>query len=439
VRVLACTIAKALLLLGLVLFHVHNFLAYDPTWGYDGRAHTLLVQLYSQSVDFNPLTAYGGTNPPLYYVLAGKILEGTGSLKAVQAFSLLVFAATLAALWVTLRAVCPHSPLRWPIFAFFALNPLHLAYGYMVFNYALAQAMAVAFVCILLILAVRDDRPLPRFLAPGLGLWAAAGVWTALTNLALLPIGAAFLYFRPSASRRTRLVTTAVFLAVSLAVIAPFAAVRNLEQNCFLCTANRPVSSRPFYESYPAHYYFWVSLRPFHHPHVPYFWKDGMWPVVYQTYFSDYFNYIVGPRYALAGTEPTSIKVGPHTTDVRRDDALTLLNYLGLPLAAAMLAAFAVSVRTAWRFVRDRRPDRFADVIVCVASIVYLAQFLAYIHRYPDYVNIHAGYLFPITASLWLQVARRLAPGPGMGMVTGSLAVALTLYCAVAVGTFFLW
>jgi len=437
-RVTASTIGKALLLLGLVLFHVHNFLLYDPTWGYDGRAHTLLVQLYSQSVEFDPLAIYGGTNPPLYYVVAGKILEATRSLKAVQAFSLVAFATTLTVIWMTLRTVCPESPLRWPIFVFFALNPLHLAYGYMVFNYALAQALAVAFVCVLLVLAVRGDRPPPRLLAPGLGLWAAAGVWTALTNLALLPIGAAFLFLRPSAPRRTRLLTTIVFLAVSLVAIAPFAAVRNLEQGCFLCTANRPVSKRPFYESYPAHYYFWVSLRPFHHPHVPYFWKDGMWPVLYQTYFSDYFNYIVGPRYALAGTEATPIKVGPHTTDARRNDAFTVLNYLGLPLAAAMLAAFAISVRNAWRHLRDRRPDGFADFIVCVASIVYLAQFVAYIHRYPDYVNIHAGYLFPMTAPLWVQAARRLAPGPAVGTVAGTLIVALVLYCATAAATFFL-
>jgi len=438
VRVVASTIGKALLLLGLVLFHVHNFLLYDPTWGYDGRAHTLLVQLYSKSVEFDPLTVYGGTNPPLYYVVAGKILEATGSLKAVQAFSLLAFASSLVVIWMTLRTVCPGSPLRWPIFVFFALNPLHLAYAYMVFNYALAQTMAVAFICVVLLLATREGRPPPTLLAPGLGLAAAAGVWTALTNLALVPIGAAFLSLRPSVPRRTRLLTTIVFLVVSLAAIAPFAAVRNLEQGCFLCTANRPISRRPFYESYPAHYYFWVSLRPFHQPHVPYFWKDGMWPVLYQTYFSDYFNYVVGPKHALAGTEPGSIKVGPHSSDAARNDAFTVLNYLGLPLAAAMLTAFVFSARNTWRYFSDRRPDRFVDVIVCISSIVYLVQFLAYIHRYPDYVNIHAGYLFPMTVPLWIQAAYRLGPGPKVSTGGGILIAALMLYCGVSAATFFL-
>src|SRR3989442_10360372 len=95
----ASTVAKSVLLLGLALLHVHNFLVYDPTWGYDGPSHILLVRLYSESIEFNPLAIYGGTNPPLYYLLAGKILSTTHSLKAVQAFSLLLFASNLVVIW----------------------------------------------------------------------------------------------------------------------------------------------------------------------------------------------------------------------------------------------------------------------------------------------------------------------------------------------------
>src|SRR5258706_6772486 len=106
----ALTVAKSVLLLGLALFHVHNFLVYDPAWGYDGPAHILLVRLYSESVEFNPLAIYGGTNPPLYYLLAGKILSATNSLKAVQAFSLLLFASNLIVIWIALRMECLQSP-----------------------------------------------------------------------------------------------------------------------------------------------------------------------------------------------------------------------------------------------------------------------------------------------------------------------------------------
>lgn len=434
----ASTVAKSLLLLGLALFHVHNSLVYDPAWGYDGPGHILLVRLHSESVEFNPLAIYGGTNPPLYYLLAGKILSATNSLKAVQAFSLLLFASNLIVIWIALRRVCRHSPLRWPLLLFFSLNPLHLAYAYMILNYSLAQSIAIIFLCLLLILAMRDRLPPPRFVVPGLGLVAAAGVWTSITNVALLPIGAMFLLLHPSASQRTRVLATTAFLAVSFAAVTPYAMVRNLEQGCFLCTAHRPGTGRAFYEVYPARYYYWVSLKPFHQPHVPYFWKDGMWPVLYQTYFSDYFNYLVGPRYALSGRDPALTKVGPHSTDTLRNEEFTLLNYLGLPLAAAMVAGLAISVRNSYRYVKTRQPGLFVDLIVCVSSVVYLAQFLAYIHRYPDYVNIHAGYLFPMTAPLWIQVAYRLAPGPGVSSYARILVVGLTLYSAVAAATFFL-
>jgi hypothetical protein len=434
----ASTVAKSLLLLGLALFHVHNFLFYDPAWGYDGLPHILLVRLHSASAEFDPLAIYGGTNPPLYYLLAGKILSATNSLKAVQAFSLLLFASNLIVIWIALRRVCRHSPLRWPLLLFFALNPLHLAYAYMIFNYSLAQSIAITFVSMLLILAMRDGRPPPKLVAPGLGLAAAAGVWTSLTNLALLPIGAAFLFLHPSIPRRTRRLQTLVFLVVGLAAIAPYAVLRNVEQGCFLCTAHRPATTRPFYEVYPARYYYWVSLKPFHQPHVPHFWKDGMWPVLYQTYFGDYFNYVVGPRYALSGQGPALTKVIPHSTDTLRNGELTLLEYLGLPLAAALVAGLAISVRNSYRYLKTERPELFVDLIVCVSSMAYFIQFLAYIHRYPAYVNIHAGYLFPITAPLWVQVAYRLAPGPGVSLYGRILVAALVLYSTLAAATFFL-
>ena len=429
---------KAGLLLALALFHVHNFLVYDPAWGYDGRAHITVVWLNARSIDFNPVTIYAGTNPPLYYVLAGKILAATDSLKAVQAGSLLLFAASLSAIWIALRAVCRESPLRWPILVFFALNPLHLAYAYMILNYSLAQAIAVAFLCTLLALAVREDLRRPLLIACGLGLGAAAGIWTSLTNLALLPVGAAFALLHPALGRRARLLAAVVFLGTSLAAIAPYVALKNLEEGCFFCTRNRPVTTRAFYQVYPAQYYYWVSLKPFHQPHVPHFWKDGMWPVLYQTFFSDYFNYLVGPRYALTGRDPALTRVVPHSTDARRDREFTGLNYLALPLAAAMLAAFLIAARNAWRYLRARPPELFVDVVVCAASIAFFAQFVAYIHRYPDYVNIHAGYLFPIAAPLWVEVGRRLAPGPAASGPVKILWACLALYSALAAVTFVL-
>jgi len=429
---------KAALLLGLALFHVHNFVVYDPGWGYDGAAHILLVRLFSESMEFSPLGVYGGTNPPLYYVLAGRILTSLDSLKAVQAFSLVLFATSLIVIWIALRRLCGDSPLRWPILVFFALNPLHLAYAYMVFNYSLAQTIALCFVCALMVLAGRGGLARPAVAAAALGLSAAAAVWTSLTNLALLPIGAAFFSCYPSLSKRTRVLATAVFLGVSLTTIAPYAVLKNLEEGCSFCTRNRPATARSFSEVYPARYYYWMSLRPFHQPHVPHYWKDGMWPVLYQTYFSDYFNYLVGPRYALTGKAPGLVTVGPHSTDALRTTEFTLLNYLGLPLAGAMLAALAMSGWNAWRYFRRGQADLFVDVIVCLATLAYFAQFLAYIHRYPDYVNIHAGYLLPTTVPLWIQVGRRLAPGPGTTTTARILFACLALYSTLAGATFFL-
>src|SRR5436305_2074193 len=83
-----------------------------------------------------------------------------------------------------------------------------------------------------------------NFLLTALGLVARAGVCTSITNVALLPIAAMFLLLHPSASRRTRVLATTAFLAVSSAAVTPYAMVRNLEQGCFLCTAHRPGTGR---------------------------------------------------------------------------------------------------------------------------------------------------------------------------------------------------
>ena len=83
----------------------------------------------------------------------------------MQALSLALFAGCLGTIWIALRQVCAGSPLRWPILMFFAVNPLHLSYAYMIFNYALAQAIAVAFVCGLLILATAGALRRPSLTA----------------------------------------------------------------------------------------------------------------------------------------------------------------------------------------------------------------------------------------------------------------------------------
>ena len=396
------------------VFHVWNFVHYDPLTGYDGQAH-LRVLVYYGLWGHAPTSGYATTNPPLYYLLAGALYRLAHDYKAVQALSLALFCCNVAIvkrlLWSATRAPL----LRWSALSFIAFLPVHITYAYMVFNYSLAQTEALLAVYCLYSFAQR-----PRKLAlAAAGALTSLGIVTALTNLYLVPLaGISALFFGPAQLKR-RWAWALSFVLGVLLTLAPFYAYEQSKHGCFFCTSHRVVAQQPASQLYPRSFYTDVKLSGLREPYFHHV-DNSLWNLLYETAFGDYFGYLIPAR--LSDRAPSHAGLtssGRHYLDRARQQQLAWLNFIALPIALALSAALARSCfrSLAWlpRMERDRPP--LSLLFVLTTGLVF-AQFLSYIHRYTSqgHVNVHAGYLLivfllgPVELVRWLdeQQSRRL-------------------------------
>jgi hypothetical protein len=422
---------RALWIAAFVGFHVWNFVHYDPIRGYDGLHHMRVLRAYHDTGRPPPF-GYGSNNPPLYYMISGAIWGWTHSYKVVQAFSLLLFGVNVWLLKRLLWSVTRDTWMRWAALSFVAFLPVHITYAYMIFNYALGHALEIAAVyCLYRFCESADLRRLV-----GAGVLSGLSVFTALTGLYLLPLGVFTAFtFTPRTLGR-RLVHTAAFVIAVAAVSVPLYFYPPRARDCLLCTVNRTETSRPSTEIYPPRFYWNFSASALLKPYYPNHFVNGLWNLVYETAFGDYLGYLVPDRLTDWGVKSTKglVSTGRHFLDARRAHELALVCVLAVPVALALLLAFGyAAVKTfAWlRRLRTSPPPRSAFVLV--AALLSFAQFLAYIHRYPDYVNIHAGYFL----IAFLLGAVELASAARAGW-NRAASLALTVYAASAYWVFLL-
>ena len=385
-------IALRVLWLALFLaFHGWNFAHYNPLSGYDGKDHLRVLQSYHET-GHAPVWGYAASNPPLYYAVAGAVWGLTASVKAVQALSLALFCCNV---WIVKRMlwVATRNPvLRWAALSFIAYLPVHITYAYMVFNYSLAHAEALATVYCLYSFARRPRK----CLLGAAGVLTSLGIFTALINLYLIPLAAfTALFFGPRKLARRLLWTFTFLLGVGVA-LAPYYFHARIAQGCFFCTSHRIVATQPASALYPRAFYTDAKLSGLSEPYFHHT-DNSLWNLLYETAFGDYFGYLVPERLTDSAPSHTGlISSGRHFLDPQRQRQLAWLNFLALPVAFALLAAFvhACGKSVAWlpRALRSKPP---ISLLFLVAAGLVFAQFFTYIHRYtsPNHVNVHAGYV----------------------------------------------
>ncbi len=386
-----------------VAFHAWNFVHYDPVWGYDGREHMRVMETYHQT-GHRPPSGYGSTNPPLYYLVTGAIWGRTHAIKIVQLFSLLLFGVNVWILKGLLWSATRNPWMRWSALSFGSYLPVHLAYAYMVFNYGLSHTLELGAVYCLYSFACRARTR--RLVAAGV--LAGLGIVTALTTLYVAPLGVFTAFAFGPRSFCRRLLHIGAFAAALGATVAPFYRYEK-GQKCFLCTGNRSATNKSFSEVYPLHFYIHFSPVGLLHPYYPNHFFDGLWNLIYETAFDDYFGYLIPGRLTdVAGRNKRGLaSTGRHFIDHDRQVREGILGLVAVPSAIALLigAARAAGKSIIW-LVRMRRMRAPLSAFTGAASLLCFYQFLAYIHRYPNYVNIHAGYILVIFLLLAVEVAR---------------------------------
>jgi hypothetical protein len=428
-------VARGLWVAGLVAFHVWNIRHYDPISGYDALDHLRVIAIYHDS-GHAPAGGYGALNPPFYYILMGALWGLTQSIKVLQVSSLLLYFVNVWIIKKLLWTVTRNPWVRWPALSFVAYLPVHIAYAYMIFNYSLAHTLELGALYALYSFARRPQ--LQRLVTAGV--LAGLGAFTALTCLYTVPLGAltAFVY-GPRALRRRLLWLGAFLLAFAVATL-PFYRYQK-DQRCYLCTGNRSPTNKPFAQVYPRGFYTHFSLRALKEPYYPHHFFDGMWNLIYETTFADYFGYLVPPRLTDFGA-PTNkaglASTGRHFVDAQLMHRAGILCLASLPSALAILMALGVAGYrsivwlTRVRLTRLWQTRLQGDVraplslFVIVASLAVLAQYLAYIHRYPNWVNLHAGYLLAIFVLAPVELGHLLRSR----WARGAMAVAFSGYAA---------
>ena len=413
-------------------FNLWNFLHYQPQWGYDGPGHISAVK-HLLSHFAMPTSGYASTNPPAYYAVAALFLYLFGSLKVVQFLSLILYSINLALLARVLWQATGSPWLRWGLLTLFALLPPHLAYAYMVFNYSLSTSLAILSLFLMRSYLSRPEPTLRRIVLAALV--TGVGILTALSNLFLIPTGICLAVL--GAGRLSRRALAAfLFLVVTTSVVAPYAILSHKTTGCFLCTGNRIPTTKSVLRVYPKEFYYHLSAAALKQPFYPHHHQDGLWPILYHTLFGDYYGYLVPERLTdVTGGGPGMVSTGRHFIDPARSRQLNYLSWLALPIGLLFLAAAVSLARKSFCWLRGQRTPLTREAVLSViAGGAIFCQFLLYIHRYPNYVNIHSGYLFPAVFLLCAESAR-LVRGR---LTTAVVATTLALYCAGAYWTFIL-
>ncbi|HSX57850.1 MAG TPA: glycosyltransferase family 2 protein [Candidatus Saccharimonadales bacterium] len=410
IRIFTSRFSSKSFIFGFILFSLlavltlNNFLHYDPSWGYDGQYHLRYIDYVSKNFRI-PTEIFYTSNPPLYYFVAGVILKIFPSLKAVQFLSILFYSLEVGFLLFLLNRLYKNRYLTYTITFFFAMLPITLNFGYMVFNYSLSFFFSLSILTILVSLIKKQAINFKWVLL--LSLLTSLGILTALNNLAILLVVIFFLLFFPYAKFLSKLKFLLLTVVVTLVVVGPYYNFMIANYKCFFCTTNRIKTTLTFDKVYPPEFYNKIDLTVLDNPISPNHLKDaGLWLMLHQTLFGDYFDYLVDARtqHFTKGNTTGLLNTGWNFISVRKVLKLKAMEFTALPIALMLIATLFLNLKDGFLFLFFNRKEKFLNFIIALTSFGVFFQFLLYILNYPDYVNIHAGYLFPAIFLLLISV-----------------------------------
>jgi hypothetical protein len=400
---------------------------------YDADGHIHVLDFIAKNLSLLPLSdGYAASNPPFYYILSAFILMLGQSIKLVQLLSFFAFTGGVVIIKKTIESVSDQKLLNLGVVAFFSFLPISLDYAYMVMNYSLGYQLAIYVFCYCIWIEYYHNFS-KWFHSVALGLLLGLGMLTSLTNFATVAVCLFFVLFLSRAEWICRLKSLLVISLVLFAVSFPYFSKKNRDLNCVFCTLNRIESSQPFYQIYPTKFYYRFPLKVLEKPYASEYLTSGLWPILHQTFYSDYFNYLVGPSLSRnsVSSKPRMF-TGLHWIDEPRIRQFQVLNCVGIVLSIFFMYAGLISLKKVFYRADE---DINIDLFLLLICFTYFAQFMVYIHKYPNYVNIHAGYLYPAAAAFLILTVKSFKDKKWFSIGFSSLAF---VYSVVSGITFWL-
>jgi len=420
------------------IFNLHNILVYDPFWGYDAPGHIRVAQYILEHHSLPVVGTYAASNPPFYYIWSAMILGLTGSIKMVQLSSFLFFTLGIGCFYQLLKImkIAPSRSLVWTVF--FSFLAVGLEYCYMVFNYGMGYAFSIFAIAIMASLFLKKPGPNTKWAIIGIGILIGLGMLTSLTNCAIIIACACGIFLLPDLKLTKRLAYFSILILTVGAMVFPYYKYKMQQYDCFFCTKNRIESKRALTEAYDPYFYYGFPATGFDKPYYP---NDRftLWLTLHETFYGDYFEYLIGPSYAnttapAVGRDLPLTLVGQHFIGPNRIAEMRILNILGLGISGFLILALGQSLLRSWKFFRGTDADGALDCFLLLSMAGVFAQFLVYIHRYPNGVNVHSGYLYP-AVFCWLILAARNLKKPGL---FAPCAVFCSAYSLMSFWTFWL-
>ena len=426
-----------LVVVGELIFHIHNLIVFNPYWGYDGPSHIAHIQYIATHLSNPPLDIYSASNPPLYYWLSAAILKAFNSIKIVQLFSFVLYLIEVILMYFLLKKYSDNKFLNISITIFFSLLPVSLEMCYMIFNYPLGNFFSILIIYMLCIFDFKQVFTYKHAIA--LGLVIGLGILTSLTNVAFLIAAILFFLFNPYCDFKKRIAGAAIVIILCALLVVPYAVYSKKNTQCFLCTTNRVKTKLPISKVYPIEFYYKFDFSSFSNAYYPNkLYTQGLWTTLHETLYGDYQNYLVGPHLASENKNSAGlILTSPHYVDERKIESLKILNYLGLPISLLFIITFAISSKRAIYFIfnKKNRKKYFPDFFLMSIVVLLFAQFMDYLLQYPDYVNIHAGYIYPLFFIGSLLVVKNFRNK----VFTSLISIYVLIYAAVIYGAFWLY
>ncbi len=186
-----------------------------------------------------------------------------------------------------------------------------------------------------------------------------------------------------------------------------------------------------FGRAYPLSFYAAWDRRVWQYPYYPRFVRKGFWPILHHTLYGDYSNIQADSVTRRGASLPKdAIRTANHHLSRTRLKQLILLGILGAGISVFFGWFVLKSVCHAVIYFTKRLAKDFTDFILILALLFLFAQFFIYIQLYPEYVNIHFGYLFASVFVVCICAVRF--------MTTRWLSVVSSLYLFLYSGTAYL-
>jgi 4-amino-4-deoxy-L-arabinose transferase-like glycosyltransferase len=393
----------------LLLFRLHNSLAFNPYWGYDGGGHVdYLLSLVRDgrmpSIDGN----YIAWHEPLYYLAyaaaAKLVILVAPALPLLKFFGVLQALLSVVVSLLAWRMASLLTSNRWTALAvamlFSLLPPMNQASTFLT-----NELLNIFFILLLSHCFIRrfasERRPV---LADFLLLGAVAGLALVTKVTAVIPVVVIFvLLIATAALRRDRRFWRGALAALALAfvIVLPWQVYRSrhvlsglsINNTLFLQPKPLALDSRlRFYAKFDAD----IFAFPY--------WPSGgrsFWSMLYADSFYDYYGSLENrdqTAYLVAHDRGQLTRTTSRPDYVLRSHATLarLMAWLGLPLAALLLLGFWRQAVEAVGFVRRRGSVRHVYALGLSGGLLAAALYFSYRYPYPDAGTVKSIFTAPL-------------------------------------------